>query len=113
MGNQDQNTQHDQTCSAVSTISTTTTRGSRSNSVSSEYSVYRSYEMELPDQPRNDCMSKSQLPRAPRLPTAMDTPIAKEIGCQLNTRTYGERPAFIEGNTNESDQIQIQTVIYL
>jgi len=105
-------TPQDETCSAISTVSTTGTRGSRSNSVSSEYSVYRSYEMELPDQPHTECMGKNKLPRAPRLPRATDIPIAQEIGCQLNTRRYGERPAFIEGNTNESDQIQIQTVIY-
>ena len=110
----------DPICSAVSRDSTT--RASRSNSISSEHSVYRSYEMELPDQPNTECMNKSHLLRAPRLPTATDIPVAQEIGCQLNTRRYGERPAFIDGNegvnkNSENDLVnqhpfRIQTVIY-
>ena len=111
----------DSTCSAVSMASTT--RGSRSNSISSEHSVYRTYEMELPYQPHTKFMSTSRLLRAPRLPTATDVPIAQEIGYQLNSRRYGERPAFIDSNEEEGNnetigknllnqQIRIQPVIY-
>ena len=99
----------DQSCSVVSTLSSNSGR-SRCNSATSEFSVYRSYEMELPNQPLNKC-SKIRLPRAPRLPTAMDMPFAGEIRCKLYTRHYGERPALIEGNKDEN-QIQIQSVIY-
>ena len=117
---QEVQTQSEQTCSEVSMASTT--RGSRSNSISSEHSVYRSYEMELPDQPHNESINNSILLRAPRFPTATDVPITQEIGCQLNTRRYGERPVFIDSieekknQTSESSRLnqdfQIQTVIY-
>lgn len=121
MSSQDEQTQEaEQTCSEVSMASTT--RGSRSNSISSEHSVYRSYEMELPDQPHNECMNSSILLRAPRFPTARDVPITQKIGCQLNTRCYGERPVFIDSNEGKKNQtietsglnqqFQIQTVIY-
>lgn len=93
-----------------------TTRGSRSNSISSLHSVspYRSYEMELPDQPKKECMTRKFLLRAPRFPTPTDGPLT-HIGCQLTTRRYEERPAYIdsnEGKTIEQQQFQIQTVIY-
>lgn len=108
-GTQEEVPASDQTCSAVSTLSSTSGR-SRSDSTASEFSVYRSYEMELPNLPLNEC-PKSNLPRAPRLPTAMDMPFSGEIGCKLHTRHYGGRPELIEGNKNEN-QIQLQTIIY-
>ncbi len=117
---QEEQARPEQTCSEVSMASTT--RGSRSNSISSEHSVYRSYEMELPDQPQNECINYSILLRAPRFPTATDVPITQEIGCQLNTRRYGERPVFIDGNDDKKNQMvessrlsqefQIQNVVY-
>lgn len=96
----------DQTCSAVSTLSSTSGR-SRSDSTSSEFSVYRSYEMELMNQPLNEC----PIPRAPRLPTAMEIPFSGEIAYKLHTRHYGECPELKQGSKNEN-QIQIQTIIY-
>jgi len=120
MQSQEGQTQSEQICSEVSMASTT--RGSRSNSIASEHSIYRSYEMELPDQPQNECMNNSILLRAPRFPTARDVPITQEIGCQLNSRRYGELPVFIDGNEEKSNetiqscrlnkQFEIQTVIY-
>lgn len=120
-GEEDKDTQEeqhvpssDQSCSVVSTLSSASGR-SRCYSVSgefssSEFSVYRSYEMELPNKPIKEC-SKITLPRAPRLPTAMDMPFAGEIRYKLYTRHYGERPALIEDSKHEN-QIQIQSVIY-
>lgn len=99
----------DQSGSVVSSLSSNSGR-SRCYSVSSEFSVYRSYEMELQNAPIKG-FPKITLPRAPRLPTAMDMPFAGEIRYKLNTRHYGERPALIEGSKDEN-QIQIQSVIY-
>mmetsp|Transcript_4016 Transcript_4016/g.9570 ORF Transcript_4016/g.9570 Transcript_4016/m.9570 type:complete len:207 (-) Transcript_4016:144-764(-) len=90
-----------------------TTRGSRSNSISSLHSIspYRSYEMELPNQPHKECIKTRFLLRPPRFPTPTDGPLT-QIGCQLTSRRYEERPAYIEGKAIEKQQFQFQTVIY-
>lgn len=107
-------------CSEVSTASNILR--TRSDSISSEHSIYRSYEMELPDQVHPKYSNNGRLPRAPRLPTVRDLPISKNIGSQLNSRRYGERPGFSDTNdviNNETienislrNQIRFQTVIY-
>jgi len=86
------------TTAAISSLEAgSETARSRSSSLSSEISVYRSYEMELPDRPPAYNSTTGRLPSPPRLPTVSDLPQLPQIkttlgriGCQLNTRHYGE-----------------------
>lgn len=116
---QEDQSQRDQGVSSSSEVSMASTiQKSRSDSVSSEPSIYRSYEMEIPDQIYPELNKKGRLPRAPRLATVNDFPTTKEIGCQLNTRRYGERQDVSEGEkiqmieSNVSNPIPFHTVIY-